>query len=124
MTSLYDQEEKKVSRSKLIKHAVSCLTTERDTSVCVTPCHVKNIWQNLMETQEAMQYFSIDERLDIAHAIEDWELFPKSRVKTKTPQDLRVCYLAGDNPINDLQVLIDNGILTQNVWQSRKMLQY
>jgi len=31
-----------------------------------------------------------------------------------------VCYLGGDNPINDLEVLVGNGILCQNVWAIEK----
>ena len=27
-----------------------------------------------------------------------------------------MCYLGGNNPVNDLQVLVDNGVLPQNVW--------
>ena len=79
-----------------------------------------NIWMKLMETQEAKQHFSVEERLRIASAIEEWETFYKSRVQTKTPQDLRACYLAGDNPMNDLEVFVANGILTQNIWAVEK----
>ena len=117
---LYNQEEKNECRSRLIKHAIKCLTTERDTSVCVTPYHVINIWTNLMKTKEAMQYFSPVERLDINNVIEEWIIFHGSCVQTKTPGDLRVCYLAGDNPMNDLEILVDNGILTQNIWAIEK----
>jgi len=73
-----------------------------------------------MNTQEAMEHFSIVERLEIKNAIDDWIIFHGSCVKTKTPRDLRVCYLAGDNPMNDLEVLLDNGILAQNIWAIEK----
>ena len=120
LASLYDQKEKNECRSKLIEHAIKCLTTERDTSVCVTPYHIVNIWKNILETQEAMQHFSFAERLNIKNAIEEWMKFLKSRIQTKTPEDLRVCYLAGDNPMNDLEVLVQNGILIQNIWAIEK----
>lgn len=120
VVSLYNQDEKNECRSRLIKHAIKCLTTERDTSVCVTPYHVINIWTNLLKTQEAMQHFSFEERQAITNAIEGWKIFHESCLQIKTPQNLRVCYLAGDNPMNDLQVLVDNGILTQNIWAIEK----
>lgn len=116
----YNEKEKNESRVRVIKHTITCLTTERDTSVCVKPYHVMNIWTKLMKTQEAMQHFSQAERLRISDVVEEWEAFRKSRVQTKTAQDLRVCYLAGDNPMNDLEVLVDNGILTQNIWAIEK----
>lgn len=118
--SVYNQKEKNESRSRLIEHAIKCLTTERDTSVCVTRDHVVKTWTNLRETQEAMQHFSRAERENITNAVEEWIKFHKSRIQTKTPKDLRVCYLAGENPMNDLEVLVHNGILIQNIWAIEK----
>lgn len=118
--SLYGQKEKKECRSRLIEHAIKCLTTERDTSVCVTRDHVVKTWTNLMQTQEAMQYFSHAERVNITNAVKKWIKFHQSRIKTMAPEDLRVCYLAGDNPMNDLKVLVQNGILVQNIWAIEK----
>ena len=120
MDSLYGQEEKKECRARLIKHSIKCLTTERDTSVCVIPDHVMNIWMNLMKTQEALEHFSVEERVDISNAIEEWKIFYQSQMQIKKPRDLRVCYLAGDDPTNDLKVLDDNGILVQNIWAIEK----
>ena len=119
--SLYDQKEKKECRSRLIEHAIKCVTTERHTSVCVTTNHVVKIWTNLMNNEEAKQYFSREERLNITNAVKKWVKFHKSRIKSKVPEDLRVCYLAGDNPMNDLEVLVQNGILAQNIWAIEKV---
>ena len=118
--SQYDQDEKKECRSKLIGHAVRCLTTERNTSVCVQRDHVRRVWQQLHESGEAEYYFNPQQRQDIEREIEQWELFHDSQIQTRKPSDLRVCYLAGDNPINDLEVLTDHGVLTQNVWAIEK----
>lgn len=116
----YDQQEKKECRSRLLEHAVRCLTTERDTSVCVQRYHVSNVWKKLQETNVAKQYFSFQERQQIASEIENWQHLHESRVGTKKPSDLCVCYLGGDNPVNDLEVLIENRVLTQNVWAIEK----
>lgn len=115
--SQYNQEVKRKCREKLIKHAVSCLTTERGTSVCVQGFHVGDVWIRLQE--EAKRHFSPEERLSIGAEIEIWELLHKGHTQTtpesKKPSDLRVCYLAGDDPTNDLKVFIDNGVLEANV---------
>lgn len=116
----YDQEEKKVCRSRVIEHAVRCLTIERDTSVCVQRYHVEEDWKMLHETGETQQYFSIDERLDIPVEIEKWASVHEGLEGFKKPSDLRVCYLCGNNPVNDLEVLIENGVLPQNVWAIEK----
>ncbi|XP_044164429.1 uncharacterized protein LOC114971682 [Acropora millepora] len=119
-SSQYDQESKKECRSKLIEHAVRCLTTERSTSVCVKRDHVARVWKQLHESGEAYEYFTEEDRQEIEEAIGNWELFHDSQVQTRKPSDLRVCYLGGDNPINDLEVLVANGVLCQNVWAIEK----
>ncbi|XP_015772640.1 PREDICTED: uncharacterized protein LOC107350903 isoform X2 [Acropora digitifera] len=103
-------------RSKLIEHAVRCLTTERSTSVCVKRDHVARVWKQLHESGEAYKYFTEEDRREIEEAIGNWELLHDSQFQTRKPSDLRVCYLGGDNPINYLKVLVANGVLCQNVW--------
>ena len=118
--SKYNQESKKQSRSKLIEHAVRCLTTERSTSVCVKRDHVRRVWQQLHESGEANKYFKEEDIEEIEKEIDQWERLHDSRVQTRKPSDLRVCYLAGDNPKKDLKVLVKNGVLCQNVWAVEK----
>ena len=119
-SSQYDQESKKECRSKLMEHAVRCLTVERSTSVCVKRDHVARVWKQLHESRKAGEYFTEKERQEIEEEIAIWELFHDSQVQTREPSELRVCYLCGDNPINDLEVLAANGVLCQNVWAIEK----
>ena len=107
-------------RSKLIEHAVRCLTTERSTSVCVKRDHVARVWKQLHESGEACKYFTGEERRKIERRIGDWERFHDGQVQTREPSDLRVCYVCGDNPINDLEVLRVNGVTCHNVWAIEK----
>ncbi|KAK2554590.1 hypothetical protein P5673_023816 [Acropora cervicornis] len=119
-SSQYIEKSRKESRSKLIQHAVRCLTTERSTSVCVKRDHVARVWKQLHESGKADKYFTDEERQEIEDEIGHWENFHDSQVQTRRPSDLRVCYLGGDNPIDDLEVLIANGVLCQNVWAIEK----
>ena len=115
-SSQYIEKSKKESPSKLIKHAIRCLTTERSTSVCVKRDHVARVWKQLLESGKPGEYFTEKERQEIEEEIGYWELLHDSKVQTRSPSDLRVCYLGGDNPKVDLEVLIANGVLCQNVW--------
>ncbi|XP_067027393.1 uncharacterized protein [Acropora muricata] len=112
----YIQESMRESRSKLIEHAVRCLTTERSTSVCVKRDHVARVWQQLRESGKADEYFTEKERHEIETEIGQWERFHESEVQIKMPSDLRVCYLGGGNLTNAIEVLVANGVLCQNVW--------
>ena len=119
-SALYDQETKRECRRMVIEHAVKCLTTERKTSACVQRDHVKRVWQQLHESGEAQHFFTSEEREEISKEISGWERFHDSQIQERKPSDLRVCYLGGDNPINDLEVLVENGVLCQNVWAIEK----
>ena len=114
------EESKRESRSKLVQHAIRSLTTERSSSVCVKRDHVARVSEQLRESGKANECFTEEERHEIKTEIDQWERFHDSQVQTKKPSDLRACYLVGDNPINDIEVLVANGVLPQNVWAIEK----
>ena len=118
---LYDNPAKKRCRSDVISHAIRCLTEERNTSVCVRRDHVEQVWQQLDESGERHAYFNDSQVISsIEDEIRQWETLHDSKVQSRKASDLNVCYLGGDNPINDLEVLLDNGVLPQNVWAVEK----
>ena len=79
--------------------------------MCVKQDHVARVWKQLRESGKADECFTEEERQQIKTEIDQWELFHDSQVQTKKPSDLRVCYLGGDNPLNDIEVLVANGVL-------------
>ena len=118
---LYDNPAKKRCRSDVISHAIRCLTEERNTSVCVQRDHVGQVWKQLQESGERQAYFDDSQVISsIEDEIRQWETLHDSKVQSRKASDLNVCYLGGDNPINDLEVLLDNGVLPQNVWAVEK----
>jgi hypothetical protein len=54
--------------------------------------------------------------VSLATESEDWEAFYSSTIGIRKPGDLKVLYLCGPEPINDLEVLLDCGIRKQNIW--------
>ena len=114
-SSQYDQESKKEARSKLIEHAVRCLTKERSNSVCVKRDHVARVWEQLVESGKAEILFTEEDRQEIEEEIRTWESSYDGHVITKEEEHLRVCYLCGEDPLNDLKVLRANGVIYQNV---------
>ncbi|KXJ12664.1 hypothetical protein AC249_AIPGENE23227 [Exaiptasia diaphana] len=116
----YNTPEKRECRETLIKHAVECLTIGRETSTCVKRHQVREAWDLFEQSGEAHRSFKDEEVIQIKDKIEKWELFYDSQTQKKKPSDLRVCYLAGENPLNDLNVFIKNGVLSQNIWAIEK----
>ena len=119
VVGLYDNQAKKKCRSDVISHA-RCLTTERHTSACVQRSHVRRVWQQLQESGKSQAYFIPRVIESIEAEISQWEILHENKIQSRKPSDLSVCYLGGDNPINDLEVLMDNGVLFQNVWAVEK----
>ncbi|XP_015755506.1 PREDICTED: uncharacterized protein LOC107335050 [Acropora digitifera] len=114
-SSQYNQESKKEARSKLIEHAVRCLTKERSNSVCVKRDHVARVWEQLVESGEAENFFSEEDRQEIEEEIRNWESSYDGHVTPKKEEHLRVCYLCGEDPLNDLEVFRANGVICQNI---------
>ena len=113
---LYENQAEKKCRSDVISHAIRCLTTERHTSACVQRGHVRRVWQQLQESEANQAFFPPRVIESIEAEISQWEILHESKIRSRKPSDLTVCYLGGNNPVNDLQVLVDNGVLPQNVW--------
>ena len=119
-SSKYDTREKRECRERLIQHAVECLTKGRETSTCVQRHHVRQAWDEFEQSGEAHLSFKDEEVAQIKDDIGKWELFYDSRTQKKKPSDLRVCYLAGENLMNDLRVFRNCGVLGMNIWAIEK----
>lgn len=104
------------SRLKVIEHVVQCLTTERSTSSCVQRGYVKRYWDHLAELERGRESFSSEQIERMENEIKKWELFHDSQIQRRKPSDLKVCYLGESNLLNNLQLLIQEGVLCRNVW--------
>ena len=60
--------------------------------------------------------FPPEERKRMDDVVQKWELFHDSQIQRRKPSDLKVCYLGQSNPLNDLQLLVQKGVLCRNVW--------
>ena len=114
-SSMYGQGSR-ASRPTVIEHVVQCLTTERSTSSCVQRGYVKCYWDHLVELERGRESFSSEQRECMENKIKEWELFHDSQIQRRKPSDLKVCYLGESNLLNDLKLLIQEGVLCRNVW--------
>ena len=110
----YQQKEKIIARFSVLEEAVKCLTENRYKSTVASKYYVRNVYQYIHThgtpyDKQVVDYLSEE-------TITRWENFYDSITQTKKPKNLKVAYLAGANPANDLKVLMDLGILPENVW--------
>lgn len=112
--SAYNEPEKNKVRNDSLKYAIKTLTTERSNATLARKSYVREVKDQLLRfgsdaDKEAIKYLTDNE-------IDGWEKFYQSIVGRKRSQDLKVAYLSGPNPLNDLSVLVNEGILPENVW--------
>jgi hypothetical protein len=115
--SEYIEPSKNKIRNLLISSAIETLTTSRQSSTLASRDYVRKVRDYLSDPQtnqyELTQHFA---SLLSDETIEKWENFYDSIVQTKKSENLKVAYLSGPNPENDLRILVENGVLPENVW--------
>lgn len=114
ITTTYTQSKKNKVRHNTLIHAVSCLTTKRNSSCCVERDYVRTLYDYFMSLDDCKDKREV-EKIDISY-INMWEKFHDSLVGYKRPEDLVVCYLSGPEPQNDFNELVSLGIHPQNIW--------
>lgn len=110
----YTQPQKNRAREELLTHAVAILTEKRSLAPCVRMSYVRDLKRHFINEEGTSNYIE-SSRIDNRYICE-WEKMHRSTVGQKRPEDLKVCYLSGPEPMNDFKVLVGLGIRPQNIW--------
>lgn len=113
-TETYSQPQKKKARSAVLGHAVESLTRGRVSSPLVTLDKFHRLSDYCV--QYINQYGRVDLTEPMAAIRSHWEAVQVSRVGNRSPNDLKVLFLCGPEPLNDLEELIGLGVAPENVW--------
>lgn len=114
MKKEYQEGEKQIARDKALTFAISTLTKNRHKSSVARKSYVRDI-KTYLQTKGS-SYDKYISSLLTDSEIMRWEAFYESIIKKKKPSELRVAYLSGPNPENDIEVLVANGVLPENIW--------
>jgi hypothetical protein len=110
----YQQPTKNNVREWLLPSAIQRLTAERD------QCCLVRAQELAIIVKQFLNLLPVRLREFIGAATEaelaSWLAYHKSEVGTKTPASLKVLYLCGPEPLNDLTVMMEQGINPHNVW--------
>lgn len=110
----YQEEPKRRARLCVLEEAVKCLTKDRYKVTLSSQDYVRRVYEHIRTNGTSFDQKVIENLSD--KTITRWENFYSSIIQTRKPENLKVAYLAGPNPENDLQALIDFGVLPENVW--------
>jgi hypothetical protein len=112
--STYKQPTKNKVRSRVLSEAIKMLTAKREETAVIGGGHVRKALNKLSGSSVPVdRYFAgfCDDE-----DIESWEAFRSIHVGARTPEELTVAYLAGPEPTNDIEVLIELGVRPENIW--------
>lgn len=116
----YSQPEKKQTRWLALCHAVESLTSHRDSSPVVTLDHfrrgMKFVCDSIEKTNEAGYTCFPVPHEQVKEKSKAFEELHTSRGGKMQAGDLRVLFLCGPEPLNDLEVMLELGIRLENVW--------
>jgi hypothetical protein len=110
----YQEEEKRIARLSVLEEAIRCLTENRCRSTVASKDYVRNVYQYIYTHGTSFDKQIINALSE--QTIIRWENFYDSITQSRKPENLKVAYLAGPNPENDLQALMAFGVLPENVW--------
>lgn len=115
VTYTYRQPEKSEVRYRALLHAVKTLTSYRGSAACVRGSYVADLKQYFVSADPDDPCAKEAGRIT-AQGLSEWSRLWEACLGSKRAEDLVVCYLAGPEPTNDLEVLVSLGILPSNIW--------
>src|SRR5262249_45606987 len=102
------------ARKAVLTHAVRSLTIKRASSPLVT---TRKFGLLLDYCLEQFSMYVIPDLAEPMRAVkEQWRTRHKSRVSKRTASELKVLYLCGPEPLNDLEELLELGVAQENIW--------
>lgn len=114
MMKSYSEPLKNKARIEVISNAIIQLTTKRFQSTLARRSYVREVREYFVSKGD--RYDKCEAAKLTNRVIEKWESFYDSIILEKSPSNLKVAYLAGPNPENDLDVLCQYGVLPENIW--------
>ena len=109
----YTQNSKNKVRKEALTYAIRALTCYRYSSTIAMPMQIRKIGD--------LALYNKNYQSEIIYQLSDttvksWEKFYKASIGTKKRYEIKIAYLCGPEPENDLDIMIKEGILPQNVW--------
>lgn len=113
MSETYKQPIKEYSRLLIWQNAVVSLTTNRQKNQILNYKYIQRLWDFVFE--ETLFKHKLLDNADEG-VLDDWRIFAKNVYGKKSPEQLKVAYLCGPEPENDLDILVNLGVRIENVY--------
>lgn len=111
----YNQPSKQAARTKALTHAVELLTTRRTDCAILPEDYISRVILKMGDSSSHHDYQRAA-RICKLKDIESWKTFRSSSIGSRNAADITVAYLAGPEPTNDIEILINLGVRPENIW--------
>lgn len=108
----YKQKVKNRVRNEALTSAIRALTTKRTCSTIASPTQLHDVAMGILrEYPKNKVVYSLKD-----DTVKRWEKFYRASIGSKKRTELRIAYLCGPEPNNDLEVMLKSGVLPENIW--------
>ncbi|MBB6714409.1 hypothetical protein [Clostridium gasigenes] len=111
----YKQDVKEKSREILWEHAIFSLTAQRNNVKILNEQYIIKIWDYIYNNCKYTKNNSVFKEPNIDY-LNKWCDFSESTYENKRASDLKIIYLCGPEPENDIDVILKYGIRVENIW--------
>jgi len=111
----YTQSVKGKARRRLLSNAVDALTRNRLGSAIIRAGELYTVLK-YAESYLRSHGVPICWRSELESQTKRFTQFLESRIGLREPRDLKLLYLCGPEPLNDMRILLDLGLLPENIW--------
>lgn len=111
----YKQDIKEKAREEIWKHAIRTLTVNRSSNLVINENYIRDAWEHVLYKCEYTKDFFKARNPNI-EILNNWVHHSKCVYGNKNPEDLKIVYLCGPEPENDLNDILKQGVRIENVW--------
>ncbi|MGO4695295.1 hypothetical protein AB4Z50_13555 [Paenibacillus sp. 2TAB26] len=111
----YKQDIKERSREMIWEHAVYSLTSNRSNNRVLKEEYIRNLWNYIFYKCKYTKNYFLTYQPDVS-ILNSWCDFANNTYGFKKASDLKVVYLCGPEPENDLHILLRLGVRIENIW--------
>lgn len=98
----------------LWNHSVRSLTQGRLDSRVLNPDYLDRLWDYVKNSFDKSLYYSSALLDDLVY--EDWKKFGETLYGVRRPEELKVAFLCGPEPENDVNHLVRLGVRIENIY--------
>lgn len=109
----YQQPEKVRVRERILTKAVRALTCDRQKSAVIQPSELAALANYSLKVLRKMG--RPDLQRSVRRELREWVDWQSATIGRRKAHELRVIYLCGPEPLNDLKVLLRLGVNPNNV---------